>query len=176
MGSGGTNEEKSIKQINMENRMEIKEYDPSQFVECRAGCGRKFNPDSIAKHEANCRQVFQKKRKEFNTQNQRLVDNEQKKLMRHGEHVDKKMEVQKAKQKVPKWKAQSLELRTGIKMARSDDYAPSAKEQQMMQAAQQEQMVKCHVCGRTFNENAAKRHIPFCEQQQKKKQFAPKKR
>ena len=77
--------------MNMDNRVEIKEYNPSELVECREGCGRKFNPDSIAKHEAVCQQVFQKKRKEFNTQKQRIVDNEQKKLMKHGEAVEKKI-------------------------------------------------------------------------------------
>jgi len=59
---------------------------------CRAGCGRKFNPDSISKHEAVCKKVFQKKRKEFNTQNQRLVANEQVKLMKKGAMVEKKIE------------------------------------------------------------------------------------
>lgn len=39
------------------------------------GCGRKFNPDSIKKHEANCKKVFQNKRKEFDAQKHRLVDN-----------------------------------------------------------------------------------------------------
>lgn len=77
--------------MNRENRIEIKEYDPSELVECSEGCGRKFNPDSIAKHENVCRQVFQKKRKEFNAQDQRLVANEQKKLMKRGEVIDKKL-------------------------------------------------------------------------------------
>lgn len=84
-------EEKSIKEVNRENRVEIREYDPSELVECSEGCGRKFNPDSIAKHENVCRQVFQKKRKEFNAQDQRLVANEQKKLMKRGEIIEKKL-------------------------------------------------------------------------------------
>lgn len=77
-------EEKNIKELNRENRVQIQEYDPSEFVECGEGCGRKFNPESISKHEAICRKVFQHKRKEFNAQNQRLVANEQKKLMKKG--------------------------------------------------------------------------------------------
>jgi hypothetical protein len=118
-------EEKSIKEVNRENRIEIREYDPSELVECSEGCGRKFNPDSIAKHENVCRQVFQKKRKEFNAQDQRLVANEQKKLMKRGEVIDKKLEEKKAKEKVPKWKAESLALRSGIKQSRDDDYVPT---------------------------------------------------
>jgi hypothetical protein len=42
---------------------------------CRQGCGRKFNPESIRKHEGVCRKVFQKKRKEFNAQEHRIVAN-----------------------------------------------------------------------------------------------------
>lgn len=51
------------------------------------GCGRKFNPESIVKHEANCKKVFQKKRKEFDSQKHRFVDKDQNKLMKQGERV-----------------------------------------------------------------------------------------
>ena len=51
------------------------------------GCGRKFNPDSIAKHEKNCKKVFQKKRKEFDSQKHRVANGEQAKLMKQGERV-----------------------------------------------------------------------------------------
>lgn len=74
-------------------------------MECSEGCGRKFNPDSISKHENICRKVFQKKRKAFNAQEQRIVANEQKKLIKRGEAVDRKLEEMKAREKVPKWKA-----------------------------------------------------------------------
>lgn len=111
--------------MNRENRVEIKEYDPSELVECGEGCGRKFNPDSIDKHEAICKKVFQKKRKEFNAQDQRIVAREQPKLMKKGEIVEKKIEEKKAKEKIPKWKADSLQLRAGLKQARDEDYVPS---------------------------------------------------
>jgi hypothetical protein len=42
---------------------------------CRQGCGRKFNPDSVSKHEKICKKVFQNKRKEFNAQEKRIVEN-----------------------------------------------------------------------------------------------------
>lgn len=60
-------------------------------MECGEGCGRKFNPESISKHEAICKNVFQNKRKAFNTQEQRIINNEQKKLMKKGEAVEKKL-------------------------------------------------------------------------------------
>ena len=124
------------------------------------GCGRQFNPDSISKHEGVCKKVFQKKRKAFNAQEQRVVANEQVKLMKKGAVVEKKIEQKKAQEKVPKWKADSMQLRVGLKNARNDGYAPTKEEQRVMDVANN--LVKCHVCGRTFNETAAARHIPFC--------------
>lgn len=120
-------EEKSIKEINRENRTHIKEYRSDELVEC-GECGRRFNPDSIEKHEGICRKVFQEKRKKFNTQEQRLIANEQKKLMKKGELIEKRLEERKATEKVPKWKAESLQLRSGIKNARGDDYQPTKEE------------------------------------------------
>jgi hypothetical protein len=164
-------EDRNIKEINRENRVEIREYDPSELINCRQGCGRKFNPDSIKKHEAVCKKVFQKKRKEFNAQDQRIVANEQVKLMKKGAVVDRKLEEKKANEKLPKWKAESLQLRAGIKQAKDSDYAPSKEEQKLLEMAQKSGYVKCHICGRNFNETAAQRHIPFCEAQAKKTQM-----
>lgn len=136
---------------------------------CRQGCGRKFNPDSITKHEGVCKKVFQKKRKEFNAQEHRIVANEQIKLMKKGAIVEKKIEEKKAKEKIPKWKAESLQFRAGLKQARGS--GPTREEQQMLDMAQKNNSIKCHVCGRTFNEEAGKRHVPFCEAQAKKNQM-----
>lgn len=41
----------------------------------------------------------------------------------------------------------------------------------MLEAARASSHTKCHCCGRSFNEQAAKKHIPFCEAQQKKNQM-----
>lgn len=116
-------EERSIKEVNRENRIDIVEYDPSELRPCRV-CGRKFNPDSINKHEAHCKQVFQKKRKEFNTQEQRIVDNQQKKLMKRGEIIEQKLKEQEKNQKIPKWKAESMALRAGLKLNRNEAIDP----------------------------------------------------
>lgn len=48
--------------MNRENRAEIVEYNPADLKECDT-CGRKFNPDSIAKHRKVCKKVFVQKRK-----------------------------------------------------------------------------------------------------------------
>lgn len=45
--------------------------------------------------------------------------------MKKGEQIERKLEEKKAKEKVPKWKAESLQLRAGIKQAKNDDYVPT---------------------------------------------------
>jgi len=48
--------------------------DEGELIECREGCGRRFKPKALEKHEKVCRKVFQSKRKAFNTAEQRKVD------------------------------------------------------------------------------------------------------
>jgi hypothetical protein len=75
-------------------------------------CGRKFNEISYPKHVQNCQKVFQKKRKAFNTQKQRIVDSEQASLMKQGALLAKKNpKLNKKKGDIPKWKLQSMEFR-----------------------------------------------------------------
>ena len=75
-------------------------------------CGRKFNEISFPKHVKNCQKVFQKKRKAFNTQKQRMVDSEQASLMKQGAILAKKNpKLNKQKGGIPKWKLQSMEFR-----------------------------------------------------------------
>ena len=88
--------ETSTNYNNTSSNAEIKQYDPSTFVMCRQGCGRKFNPDSISKHQKVCKKVFQNKRKQFNAQQKRIVEKEQKKFMKQGEIIEKKLEQKKS--------------------------------------------------------------------------------
>ena len=68
-------------------------------------CGRKFNEISFPKHVKNCQKVFQKKRKAFNTQKQRMVDSEQASLMKQGAlQAKKNPKLNKPKGGIPKWK------------------------------------------------------------------------
>ena len=53
-------------------------------------CGRSFVATALAKHTKICQKVFQKKRKAFNTQKQRMVDGEQASLMKQGQMMEKK--------------------------------------------------------------------------------------
>ena len=70
----------------------------------------------------------------FNAQKHRMVAKDQARLMKKGEVVDRKIEQQKQKENVPKWKAQSIALRARIKMGKDVDYEPSRMEQKMIQA------------------------------------------
>ena len=92
--------------------------------------------------------------------------------MRKGEQVERKMENQKKNEKIPKWKAQSMAFRAGLKQNRNEEIDP--REAAMVKAAEENSMVKCHVCGRTFNETAGPRHIKFCEEKAKKDGFKKK--
>ena len=68
--------------------------------------------------------MFQKKRKEFDAQKHRIIDNDQKKLMKKGEQVEKKLETQKKNEKLPKWKAQSIALRAVISQNSNKEVDP----------------------------------------------------
>jgi sulfur relay (sulfurtransferase) complex TusBCD TusD component (DsrE family) len=75
---------------------------------------------------------------------------------------------------MPKWKQESLQFRMGLKQAKGDNYNPTKEERKLMEQAQQAEQannVKCHICGRTFNPEAGKRHVAFCEAQAKKNQM-----
>jgi hypothetical protein len=72
--------------------------------------------------------------------------------MKKGEIVEKKLEQKKANEKVAKWKADSLQLRSGLRQARSDDYVPTKEEKQILDQAKNSQFTKCQFCGRSFNE------------------------
>ena len=66
---------------------------------------------------------------------------------------------------MPKWKLQSLQLRSGLKRAGQKELT---KEEAQFENLQKDTLVQCGTCGRRFNDQAAQRHIPFCQQQAKK--------
>jgi len=64
---------------------------------------------------------------------------------------------------MPKWKAMSLEFRHGLKAARLAKKGiniPPYKSPLGDPIASS--FIKCPTCGRSFNDTAAKRHLPFC--------------
>jgi hypothetical protein len=62
----------------------------------------------------------------------------------------------------------SIALRAHIKMGTDEDYRPTREEAEMLSQEQHIDVVNCQFCGRNFNKNAAKSHIPFCKGQYEK--------
>lgn len=118
-------------------------------------CGRKFNADSLRKHIRVCQDRPDKKqRKVFDSKKARIVDAEQKKL----QSQSRQYEAKQPAKKIPKWKLQSAQFRNAIKPSKPDDdnyqMDPEINERALY--------TQCPTCGRSFNDEAAKRHIPFC--------------
>lgn len=93
--------------------------------------------------------------------------------MKQGEKVEKKIEKAKMAEKVPKWKAESLAFRAQLKQNRGDKV--SGEDMKMIQQAEDTSRIQCKFCGRKFNEQAATRHIKFCEEQSRKNALKKKK-
>lgn len=53
-------------------------------------------------------------------------------------------------------------------MGKDSDYVPDSDEMEMMSQQHHIDVVNCQFCGRNFNKNAAKTHIPFCQGQYEK--------
>ncbi|CAD8105534.1 unnamed protein product [Paramecium sonneborni] len=147
-----------------------------KLYKCTEGCGRSFNAKALEKHSKVCKKVFQQKRKVFNSQKQRQIEQEE---SGQGKSVGMKKQIQKqglkqqvqkqqqVKNEKPKWKAQSEAFRAIIRQAKGQKLT---KEEQVqlngaMESAQE--LVQCKFCNRKFNVEAAKKHIVFCETKSK---------
>ncbi|EER14906.1 hypothetical protein Pmar_PMAR022073 [Perkinsus marinus ATCC 50983] len=71
------------------------------------------------------------------------------------------------KAKPTKWKQQSEAFRAAIASCRSTDpyerQVAAAKFAELQAEHERQHMVKCPHCGRTFHDEASKRHIPICQ-------------
>ena len=123
-----------------------------------------FNEKALAKHSKICKKVFQTKRKAFDAQEVRLkrveagggsVASEIKENIRK----NKREELKKAKEpkKPAKWKAESNRLRTAMAESRA-----CAEAERKVSSEPVDYRTPCPHCGRSFNEQAAARHIPKC--------------
>lgn len=104
--------QKNIAQ-NMDLELQAEDAEFEKLYECQQ-CGRSFKRDALEKHQKVCKKVFQLKRREFEVEEKRVVDEKQKLLAQKGK---RKMEVDKnlKKGKGKKWKKQSEGLRQLIK-------------------------------------------------------------
>lgn len=156
----------------------VSEYpdDLGEQIEC-PDCGRKFNSAPYERHVKICKKVFVEKRKVFDSKAMRIEDNPE--LVKILKETEKKEKIAKKKgttavigpaaaaaaAKKDKWRADSEAFRDAMKAARAmtkaletggplPEYVPSAPDPSL---------VPCAHCGRSFNQKAAERHIPQCQ-------------
>ena len=154
---------KGFSQYNFEGVEGANPDEPDERREC-PDCNRKFLPESYEKHVNICKKVFLSKRKAFNSSEQREID--------EATISKKKPEPKKnakssasASAKANKWKIESEQFRANMRAARMATSGDEAGYQEAAKIASdyaQSQLVPCPTCERTFNEEAAKRHIPIC--------------
>eukprot|EP00831_Metopus_contortus_P072150 TRINITY_DN65879_c0_g1_i2.p1 TRINITY_DN65879_c0_g1~~TRINITY_DN65879_c0_g1_i2.p1 ORF type:complete len:291 (-),score=44.35 TRINITY_DN65879_c0_g1_i2:144-1016(-) len=78
-------------------------------------CGRKFNPETLVKHERVCQErPDKKKRKVFDSSKARLVSKEQAQLKTKSTNIETKKITNKFGKKIPKWKVQSEQFRAAM--------------------------------------------------------------
>lgn len=127
------------------------EYLDIETVECEY-CNRKFNAKSLSKHLKVCdKRPDKPKRKLFDSSKARAVE---------GVKTETKtQEIAKREiKKVPLWKTQSEYFRRAV----GSKAKVKAQEGGVIEEVKPVDYVKCETCGRSFNSEAAKRHLPFC--------------
>lgn len=123
--------------------------------QCRC-CNRWFMPERIEKHEDACYKLQNTKRKKFDSTQQREADPDQRYLKSVIKTKTNKPQLKKQDKK--KWKIESDQFRQAMRAARLGTVVPPTIDLSL---------VPCKHCGRSFNENAAERHIPFCAKKAK---------
>ena len=152
-------------------------------------CGRSFRMDVLTKHQKICQKVFQKKRKPFNMQKQRMVDSEQMSLMKMGQkQVAKNPKLNsKVQQKggIPKWKLQSMEFRQicrggfggpvkiggGGKKTGGIGKGSGGNMPAYTPSVINDGFIPCKFCNRRYNDEAYHKHLAGCERRYKEAQM-----
>merc|ERR1719327_1147395 len=159
---------------------------PVELVMCQ-GCGRKFKPEALERHAKICKQVFQQKRKAFDSAANRLGDLENAdRLIQNAKKIEKEVQQKQdgdricpeaapsgREKPVPAWKKKSLEFRAAMlaSKAMTGDREAQEKEQQVKaeltamggnEPADDPTKTVCPHCGRSFNKESAQKHIDIC--------------
>jgi len=144
--------------------------DVGPLVEC-GSCGRKFQENSIAKHQKVCQKVFMSKRKKFDSKKARTG--------KEGGAMESKQSSsnnnKSGKSKAGNWRAKSDKLRKALCAAKGvttnngsssnlhNNYN-NGNEANNSGDAEDDDLVPCPYCKRRFNAPAAERHIPRCKE------------
>lgn len=143
-------------------------------VKCNS-CGRTFNEQAYKKHAKVCEKVFAKKAKPVNMAAKRVGGTEAakyfdiKKGVPKSEASGKAAEKALPKGKLPKWKAQSEQLRSAMGVSRkiADAQAKGIDIRTLDLGPTPEELddrVPCPYCKRKFAPLTAERHIPKCKE------------
>jgi len=130
-----------------------------QLVACET-CGRKFAPKSLAVHQRVCDKVFGRRESEEEIPgklNQKQAVGSKKGLPN----------TPVVSQGMAKWRKQSQELRVAMQRGRGINETSNLNTSGMLNesnigGAEDDGFVSCPHCERRFNEKAAERHIPKC--------------
>ncbi|KAL5248070.1 hypothetical protein ACHWQZ_G017297 [Mnemiopsis leidyi] len=127
-------------------------------------CYRTFNPDVLKRHLPICNKVNTKVRKPMDIQKMRVAGTDIK-------LPPKNERVVEQKPKKSDWKEKHQEFLRNIRYAREAKAAEERGEVIAPPPPSQKPSdhVQCPTCGRSFNPNAAERHIKFCAEQAKRK-------
>ncbi|XP_066917964.1 zinc finger C2HC domain-containing protein 1A-like [Clytia hemisphaerica] len=137
---------------------------PVSLVPC-SNCGRKFNSDSLARHENVCSNL--KPRKVFDSSKQRTEGLEKPKVTRS--------DPPKKAPRKKDWRRQHDEFIKNIRAARGVKKAleTGGELPPPPEPSYNPDYVQCQHCNRRFNESAAERHIKFCKEQKSRLPKAP---
>ena len=154
---------------------------PSQsepLVPCDIGCGRSFVRAALEKHRKVCAKVFLNRRKKFDTAGMRveaICDENNINVNAYKPKVQTKAVSEKPlRQKMSKWKIESLQLRSQLRPQNavvSQGLSKADKEIIEFQKMQVDTRLRCPHCARGFEEKVLERHKPHCEAKAKANRF-----
>lgn len=153
------------------------EGDIGELMQC-PDCGRKFGALPFSKHVKICAKVFLRKRKAFDSAKMRIQDNpelvkilskakkDEMRAKKKQQNANANADDRPVAEGAPKWKSQSEAFRGAMRAAReiAKAQASGAPLPPPVISAPDPSLIPCPHCGRRFNDKAADRHIPQCQQ------------
>lgn len=123
-------------------------------------CGRSFAVEPYNKHIKICKKVFFQKRKTFDSSKMRI--NAIPELKSNQIKVGSSSNTLENKKNNSKWRDQSNAFRQAMRSARSGNQTSSNSAVQNVYSPDPS-LIQCPHCERRFNQQAAERHIPQCQ-------------
>lgn len=116
-------------------------------------CGRKFAREALDRHIRICQKTSAKVRQVFDIKAQRLPDEAKSLVVKDNQGGTAKKQPVK-----PKWKQQHEQMQSVIASVKAGKGGKAPAPQPIID----DDRMECPNCGRKFNEDVAKRHIPKC--------------